>query len=868
MRHPDGQRHHLLLGRRDWGAATAGGVGLEGLWQLAPPLRPQGVPHWNGTDTPDDPAGTLCLPPILEELPASPADAPIDPARRRAAASDAGGNIYWIAADTTQIMVRSAGDGSTGRFWPGPRSRAGAPGLFRDVAAPAPSPAFTALAATDDGWLLAGTAAGLLAFDLIGGGPPMGISLPAPQPAISALAPRPGGGLWLLDGPGRRLHALDRRLAQATGAPPAAEPTLFQPEAGPPRAVPPAQAPGSHDLAALDAAIAPFAIAALPDGYVAILSRGPDRLYLWHASAPLPPPIALPFAPHDLVAAKVLRRGGETVLRVLVTGASGNQARAWAFAGGALQPTNEVYPLRRHGGLALASVGGHAVFDSGPAPDWPRIVEQPRQRHATEATLDTPLFDAGQPGAVWDRLRIDGCVPPGTRLAVEARCGDAADALGAWRPQPAPILSRSELVAHSRHAVLATDAAAGRGTLELLCQQMEGITLRGEGDATPQLRALRLSWPRMSWAQRWLPACYSETPADADFLTRWLANFEGTTSGIEARIASAAHLFDTATAPADFLPWLAGWFDVALDPAWNEARRRAFIAHAVQFFGWRGTIKGVESALALAFGAPLESTLFGAGDCTCPGTIRIVETYRTRLIGRVAAGDASFIDDAPEADVVAAERAAWVAFQVALGLPAAQRMAGLPRLVVPASHADHWAAFLARPNPPRALWQRHLAGRYRRIAALNAAHGTGWTSFAQVPLMDGPGATAVARSDWAQFSSLLLPIDRTAHRFSVLLPVAAGEATDSASLEQRRRLAMRIVALEKPAHTIFDVRFYFAMNRIGEARLGLDTTLGAGSRHPRPRPSGRSLHRARWPVGSRSAAPVMLATEMRHVLLR
>ena len=45
-------------------------------------------------------------------------------------------------------------------------------------------------------------------------------------------------------------------------------------------------------------------------------------------------------------------------------------------------------------------------------------------------------------------------------------------------------------------------------------------------------------------------------------------------------------------------------------------------------------------------------------------------------------------------------------------------------------------------------------------------------------------------------------------------------------------VAKRLVAIEKPAHTTFDVRFYWAMNRVGEARAGIDTQLGQGSRAP------------------------------------
>jgi len=51
-------------------------------------------------------------------------------------------------------------------------------------------------------------------------------------------------------------------------------------------------------------------------------------------------------------------------------------------------------------------------------------------------------------------------------------------------------------------------------------------------------------------------------------------------------------------------------------------------------------------------------------------------------------------------------------------------------------------------------------------------------------------------------------------------------------MDTRMGLARRMVDLEKPAHTVFDVRFYWAMFRVGAARLELDTLLGQGSRAP------------------------------------
>ncbi|AQR73133.1 phage tail protein [Sphingomonas sp. LM7] len=834
----DGQRFHLLLGETDWARGRMDdATTLAMVWDLAVGDQPKAAPGW------DDERNELTLAPLRDPLAFTPGEAPLSPEIRRAAAADRFGNVYWIGDDATQLFVRSRGDGSVTRFWPDTRAQRPTPQLFvpHDDRVPVAA-TYRALAATGDGWLIAASDRGLDSFDLVAGGTPLHFDWPAQgAPTVTDLEPRCDSGLWLLDGQAKRLFALDARATLVGGGLGEEVPELFQPVSGAARTRAPGISAEGHDLTLLDPAINPIAIAALPDGAVAILSRAPAALYLWReGGAPLAA-LQLDFVPHDMVAGQVLLRGSESVLRVLVSDETGNQLRAFRLDdedGLELRETAESFPLRRHGGRALVSVEGNASYDSGPAPTWPRVVEKPRQQFRGLASFRTPLFDSRMPSAVWDRLRLDGCVPPGTRILVEARASDEADDLGDWLVQPSPILSRSgsELAAHSAAALVTTDPLAQHGTFELLFQRIEGrflevrLTLSSDGDSSPRLRALRASWPRISWAERYLPALYREDPEPADFLERFLANMQGTTSVIEARMITAQALFDTRTAPVEALGWLAEWFDVALDPSWSEARRRLFIAHAIRFFGWRGTMRGLESALALAFGQPLDGTLFSDADCRCEGAIRIVESYRTRTLGRIGAGDTSSVVDLPTHDAGLTERANWIAFQRARGATAP--MLTLPRRDVPAAFAVAWSKFLELASHNRSLWQRFLEGRYRRLLPLNTAHGSDWKRFGEIALADTALVTPKARADWEEFEKELLPIDRTAHRFSVLLPVSATDATDAETLRRREALARRIINLEKPAHTIFDVRFYFAMNRIGEARLEYDTAIGAGSRAP------------------------------------
>ena len=804
------------------------------------------------------------------------------------------------------------------------------------------------------------TRPGLLLFDLYAGNPPRHRQWPVSFEPFD-LDARSGGGVWVLDRTGHRVWEIDRRfevvaLNGTTCSSPLTSP-FSNADGSDSRQAAVARAPIALAQAWPVAAIDPIGIAACPAGGVLVLDRdGGDRFariywldqgtargaavstILLNAHIAVDdgmPPFTL--VAHDFaLGARGADDPPEWLGRLFVVGPDGNQAYAFglSLAQGqlALHPLTDYYPMRLFGARALVSAAGEPWYDSGDA--WLKLVAQDRPRYADDGELWTPVFDSGQPGCVWHRLMIDACVPHSTDIDVWTRSSDewreltlvdwlsaaerkalgapplpqpddpaSASELAAWQPEPAPRprSTGSEL------PYLDTPLGSSWATHELLFQRARGrylqvrLVLRGDGRSTPRIRALRAWYPRFSYLERYLPAVYRDDAPSSSFLDRFLANFEGTFTAIEDRIAAAQMLFDVATAPRDALDWLGTWFGVAFDPSWEDARRRLFLRHATDFFAVRGTIRGLQLALHLALDECVDDRLFTDSSAAArrAAAVRIVERFRTRrtppaLLGSVttAVPGPKRIDPSERWQPSAGADELHRRYREALGLAADQRFplapgdpsdewtqfaaetlgfvpaasrtelrkwqqflrrkygttSSLPRdyggpaqfddVRLPAdrptssSISADWNAFFEEPTRTRQLWHDFLARRYRSVIDLNAAWRTHWTSFSTTALPDTVPGDVAPLSDWFQFEGTALAMQRTAHRFTVLLPVPKAMRTDTPAQQRRIALAQTILDLEKPAHTSYDLRFYWAMFRLGEARLGDDTLIDLGSRAP------------------------------------
>ncbi|RAQ97526.1 phage tail protein I [Thermogemmatispora tikiterensis] len=97
---------------------------------------------------------------------------------------------------------------------------------------------------------------------------------------------------------------------------------------------------------------------------------------------------------------------------------------------------------------------------------------------------------------------------------------------------------------------------------------------------------------------RYLPDIYQES----DFLQRFLHIFEDIWEPLEQRQDHIEMYFDPRTCPTRFLPWLASWLDIPLNPHWPEARQRRLLAEAWELYSWRGTLYGLKRMIEICTG--------------------------------------------------------------------------------------------------------------------------------------------------------------------------------------------------------------------------------------------------------------------------
>lgn len=811
----NGTRFHLFHGEADWRRGTE--PGSDGGWaDLA----------W------DDRTAALTLRPLLSIFPRGRRDNPLLAEARRGAAVDRFGNVWWISQNRQRIYWQPTGDVQPSVYWQLPVEPPRSPvDEFGPVAPPALQTVVLAgMVITEHHYLVVGdlTSHGLLIFDLHAGGEPSRLRFPDGVPfAPFDMAVAPEGGFWVLDRTNHAYWGFDRSFQVVTELAmlDLLEPTemaTFRPVGGNVVLKPGRQFP--HGFPLIDA-VDPIAIEGLPDGTVLILDSPADvvtsSLLHYDLSELLAGPMLLQEALGNeewvrLAAHDMAFNPADGLLTVVQR--DGNQAMAWRLRLDASPPDIDLQatylPMHYHGGRALLAAGGKLQYDVAAAVAlpfgadldvsvrWAKLYAVDQPKYARDATLDTPVLDGKTRNCVWHRVLLDACLPADSEVRLWTRAHNDPDLLAtvAYAPEPQLVLRRDDgelpfyrpMLLH-KAADNGEDLAAldDTGVWELLIQNTRGryaqvrLELAGNGRVTPHLETLRVYYPRFSYSERYLPNIYHD-PADADaasFLERMLANMEGFYSETEGKMRDVSMLFDARSAPGDTLDWLAGWYGLMVDPLWADIQARRVVDGSRY-----GPFGDAYSTGWMSYSPRFDRR-------------RLFIRYARKLYQRRGTLDGIrfalllLLDPCLE---ILLERFKQAALNTAhplhrdldrLGMPHPTPVTG--EQVLEDMLYDY---VLAQPSQVRII-ERFMTRGGRDLVAGD-------------PTAAGAAGSRAFEDD--------------AHRFSVLAP-------QNMSPEEEAMVS-RIINLEKPAHTAFELRRFWDAFRIGEIRLGMDTVVGPESR--------------------------------------
>lgn len=260
----------------------------------------------------------------------------------------------------------------------------------------------------------------------------------------------------------------------------------------------------------------------------------------------------------------------------------------------------------------------------------------PSAQYLTQGQLLTTAIDSGVPRCRWHRVRWQGSVPPGTSLSISVATSDA--------PLPAP-----QGVADGIWSAFAPgrphpgDWQRVDRLDDFLIRQPAGrylfvrIRMTGDGRHTPRLTRLRIDLPRQTSLDQ-LPMVFRDSPEAEDFSERFLALFDSFLDDVDEQITRMPALLDADGVPDGMLPWLGGFLDIAMDPAWDAARRRRLLQAAPKLYRMRGTVDGMRAALRLVFDldpvireAANERAWGAVGGVTLGGGVRLFSPSQWRF---------------------------------------------------------------------------------------------------------------------------------------------------------------------------------------------------------------------------------------------
>lgn len=101
-----------------------------------------------------------------------------------------------------------------------------------------------------------------------------------------------------------------------------------------------------------------------------------------------------------------------------------------------------------------------------------------------------------------------------------------------------------------------------------------------------------------------LPGVYHQRDEDGgSFLRGFLYIVQQILDDVTGSIDGIHRLFDPRSTEPEFLPWLAGWLSITLDPDWNDLQRRKMLRAATRLFPRRGTVGAVEEFVRIYTGS-------------------------------------------------------------------------------------------------------------------------------------------------------------------------------------------------------------------------------------------------------------------------